>query len=119
MCDPGEGPPLREAWLFYILLPLPLSLPLPLPLPLPLILKRQVSFSQCFSLAFWVDVEMSIVSMACPPKSQLQSLSLGCVVCLDFFLRPGFSVYPGYPGTHSVDQAGLELRLPLPPECWD
>uniref|UniRef100_A0A8C8UFW4 Protein orai-3 n=1 Tax=Peromyscus maniculatus bairdii TaxID=230844 RepID=A0A8C8UFW4_PERMB len=26
------------------------------------------------------------------------------------------------PGTHSVDQAGLELReihLPLPPECWD
>jgi hypothetical protein len=28
---------------------------------------------------------------------------------------------PGCPGTHSVDQAGLELRnpLPLPPECWD
>jgi hypothetical protein len=27
----------------------------------------------------------------------------------------------GCPGTHSVDQAGLELRnpLPLPPECWD
>jgi hypothetical protein len=28
---------------------------------------------------------------------------------------------PGCPGTHSVDQDGLELRntLPLPPECWD
>jgi hypothetical protein len=27
---------------------------------------------------------------------------------------------PGCPGTHSVDQAGLELRsLPLPPKCWD
>jgi hypothetical protein len=29
---------------------------------------------------------------------------------------------PGSPGTHSVDQAGLELtetHLPLPPECWD
>jgi hypothetical protein len=27
----------------------------------------------------------------------------------------------GCPGTHSVDQAGLELRNPpaLPPECWD
>ena len=27
----------------------------------------------------------------------------------------------GCPGTHSVDQAGLELRirLPLPPKCWD
>jgi hypothetical protein len=28
---------------------------------------------------------------------------------------------PGCPGTHFVDQAGLELRnhLPLPPECWN
>jgi hypothetical protein len=28
---------------------------------------------------------------------------------------------PDCPGTHSVDQAGLELRnhLPLPPECWN
>ena len=29
---------------------------------------------------------------------------------------------PGYPGTHSVDQASLELTeicLSLPPECWD
>jgi hypothetical protein len=29
---------------------------------------------------------------------------------------------PGCPGTHSVDQAGLELRkvrLPLTPKCWD
>jgi hypothetical protein len=30
-------------------------------------------------------------------------------VCL-FFLRQGFSVYLSCPGTHSVDQAGLELR---------
>ena len=28
---------------------------------------------------------------------------------------------PGYTRTHSVDQAGFssEIRLPLPPECWD
>nr|BAE23440.1 unnamed protein product [Mus musculus] len=25
---------------------------------------------------------------------------------------------PSCPGTHSVDQAGLELRN-LPPKCWD
>jgi hypothetical protein len=24
---------------------------------------------------------------------------------------------PGCPGTHSVDQAGLEICLPLPPKC--
>jgi hypothetical protein len=32
-----------------------------------------------------------------------------------------FLYSPGCPGTHSVDQAGLELRNPppLPPECWD
>ncbi|EDL24795.1 mCG147845 [Mus musculus] len=33
------------------------------------------------------------------------------------FRNPGS---PGCPGTHSVDQAGLELiLLPLPPKCWD
>ena len=29
---------------------------------------------------------------------------------------------PGCPGTHSINQAGLELteiHLPLPPGCWD
>jgi hypothetical protein len=37
-------------------------------------------------------------------------------------LRQGFSVCLGCPGTHSVDQAGLELTeicLSLAPECWD
>jgi hypothetical protein len=34
-------------------------------------------------------------------------------VCLFVcFLRQGFFVSPGCPGTHSVDQAGLELRNP-------
>ena len=37
------------------------------------------------------------------------------------FFETGFSWYsPGCPGTHCVDQAGLELkeiRLPLPSEC--
>jgi hypothetical protein len=28
------------------------------------------------------------------------------------FSRQSFSVYPGYPGTHSVDQAGLKFRNP-------
>jgi hypothetical protein len=29
-----------------------------------------------------------------------------------FFFETGFLCSPGYPGTHSVDQAGLELRNP-------
>jgi hypothetical protein len=38
-------------------------------------------------------------------------VSLFCFVFLCFcFLRQGFSDSPGCPGTHSVDQAGLELR---------
>ena len=40
-----------------------------------------------------------------------------------FFFETGFLCGFGTcPGTSSVDQAGLELteiRLPLPPECWD
>jgi hypothetical protein len=44
-------------------------------------------------------------------------------VCLFVCLFPDrVSLYsPGCPGTHSVDQAGLELEihLPLPPKCWD
>jgi hypothetical protein len=41
--------------------------------------------------------------------------------CFVFRDRVSLSVSPGCPGTHSVDQAGLELRnpLPLPPKCWD
>jgi hypothetical protein len=46
---------------------------------------------------------------------------LFCVCFVLFcFLRQGLSVYHGYPGTHSADQAGLKLtdiRLPLPLEC--
>jgi hypothetical protein len=35
-------------------------------------------------------------------------------VCLFFVFRDRVSLcIPGYPGTHSVDQAGLELRNPL------
>ena len=26
---------------------------------------------------------------------------------------------PGFLGTHYVDQAGLEICLPLPPKCWN
>jgi hypothetical protein len=37
-----------------------------------------------------------------------------------FFFIDRVSLYsPGCSGTHSVDQAGLELSLPLPPEFWD
>ena len=36
---------------------------------------------------------------------------IGFFVCLFFVLRDRVSLYsPGCPGTHSVDQAGLELR---------
>jgi hypothetical protein len=50
---------------------------------------------------------------------------LGVVVfCLFWFLvfQDRVSLYsPGCPGTHFVDQSGLnsEICLPLPPECWD
>jgi hypothetical protein len=40
-------------------------------------------------------------------------LRSGFLVCL-FVFRDRVSLYsPGCPGTHSVDQAGLELRNPL------
>jgi hypothetical protein len=39
-------------------------------------------------------------------------------VCL--FFRDRVSLCsPDCPGTHSVDQAGLELRNPLSSKCWD
>ena len=42
---------------------------------------------------------------------------------ITFFLRQGFSVdLVPVPELALVDQAGIELtevRLPLPPECWD
>ena len=45
------------------------------------------------------------------------------VVIIIIILRKSFSVYsPSCPGTCFVDQAGLkliEIRLPLPPKCWD
>ena len=45
-------------------------------------------------------------------------------VCLFIYVvfrdRASQYVTLAYPGTFSVDQAGLELRdLPLPGECWD
>jgi hypothetical protein len=43
--------------------------------------------------------------------------------CFVLFYKTRFlCVPPGFPGTHSVDQAGLEhteICLPLPPKCWD
>jgi hypothetical protein len=45
------------------------------------------------------------------------------LVWFGLVFRDRVSLYsPGCPGTHSVDQAGLELINPpasLPPECWD
>jgi hypothetical protein len=41
---------------------------------------------------------------------------------MDFFFDRVSLCSPGCPGTHSVDQAGLELieiHLFLPPKCWD
>jgi hypothetical protein len=40
----------------------------------------------------------------------------------DTFFKIGFLCSLGSPGTHSIDQAGLELTeicLPLPPKYWD
>jgi hypothetical protein len=49
------------------------------------------------------------------------SITIIIIICCCFQDRISLSS-PGCPGTHSVAQAGLELteiRLPLPPECWD
>jgi hypothetical protein len=55
------------------------------------------------------------------------NLGYFCLFCFFFVLfcfvfSRKVSLYSlGCPGTHSVDQAGLELEicLPLPPKCWD
>lgn len=44
------------------------------------------------------------------------SISPAGTVCST--LRQAFSGSPGWPGTRSVAQAGLEFHRPLPPECW-
>lgn len=36
-----------------------------------------------------------------------------------FFLRQGLTLWATKPGTHSVTLAGLQLKVLLPPECWD
>ena len=45
-----------------------------------------------------------------------------CFVYLFWFFKTGFLCsFRACPGTHSIDQAGLELTeicLALPPECW-
>jgi hypothetical protein len=50
----------------------------------------------------------------CVPGSSSKRVQfINLCVCVFRFSRQGFSVYlcnPGCPGTHSVDQAGLELR---------
>jgi hypothetical protein len=59
------------------------------------------------------------------PPFKTRSLCRFLFVCLFFVLFCFFDrvslCSPGCPGTHFVDQAGLELRnhLPLPPKCWD
>ena len=45
-----------------------------------------------------------------------------CSFCFCFFETRFLCSFGACPGTHSVDQAGLELteiRLPPPPEYWD
>lgn len=41
----------------------------------------------------------------------LAYLSLFMFVCLGWFFKTGSLCIHGYPGTHSLDQGGLELRL--------
>jgi hypothetical protein len=59
-----------------------------------------------------------------------QELSLHCLAWLNYCIFFFFFLFmffqeraslcsPGCPVTHSVDQAGLELRNLLPPKCWD
>jgi hypothetical protein len=60
-----------------------------------------------------------------PRKSFYPKLSVQLFLFLPRFCFFGDRVSlcsPGCPGTHSAEQAGLELRdlcLILPPECWN
>lgn len=43
-------------------------------------------------------------------------------VWLVWFFETGFFCGSGYPGTYFIDQPALlltEIRVPLPPKCWD
>ena len=64
----------------------------------------------------------SVLSENTSQKMMLVSfVCLFVFVCLFLFFETGFLCSPGCPGTHFVDQAGLdsEICLPLPPKCWD
>ncbi|KAM7317276.1 hypothetical protein ACRRTK_023578 [Alexandromys fortis] len=67
-------------------------------------------------MIFVIQIERR--SSGCEPP-----LVLFCCCCCCLFFEIGFLCgFGACPGTSSVDQAGLELteiRLPLPPECWD
>jgi hypothetical protein len=60
-------------------------------------------------------------SSATPPNPHCLFVIWGCLFVSVFQERVSLCS-PGFPGTHSIDQAGLELRdpssLPLPLECW-
>jgi hypothetical protein len=69
----------------------------------------------------WFSAEQPVLFFAEPsfqPSKLLSSFLLFVWFCFGLvcfglvlvFSRQGFSVWPGCPGTHSVDQAGLKLR---------
>ena len=80
---------------------------------------------------FWTWIQMAasllaiIVILASYAGKFLSFFFFNCCNCCWFSLFFWGRVSlcsPGYPGTHSVDKAGLgltEICLLLPPECWD
>jgi hypothetical protein len=57
--------------------------------------------------------EREISGVVVPPLPNIRAFFVLFFVCLVLVFQDRVSLYsPGCPGTHSVDQAGLELRNP-------
>jgi hypothetical protein len=74
------------------------------------ILWSSVFPSICVGFRHWIQVARLIGQMSLPTESVFVVVVLFCF--LAFRDRVSLCI-PGCPGTHSVDQAGLELRNPL------
>jgi hypothetical protein len=76
-----------------------------------------------YPLIYFVSIHLSILDISCPWSLMACALFFVCLFFLLLFLvfRDRVSLYStGCPGTHFVDLApNSEIRLPLPPECWD
>jgi hypothetical protein len=76
--------------------------------------KETITFM--FGICIWVNVPACVCVCAClEVRGQLECLALLLSILFLFFFFGFFQdkvslCSPGWPGTHSVDQAGLKLR---------